>query len=160
MAKEKKQESVELAKGILSGNEMCIVLNYKGLSAGDFVNLRSSLKDSGANVRVIKNTLLRRAVDGTGFSPMADYFRDQVAISYSNDAVALSGAISRFSRENEHLKIKMASFNGEIVDVRFVEELASLGSMNDIRSRFIGVLRAPSAQLVRLLAAYEEKLRA
>ncbi|MDR1494972.1 MAG: 50S ribosomal protein L10 [Rickettsiales bacterium] len=160
MNREKKQESVELAKGILSGNEMCILLNYKGLSAGEFVRLRTSLKDGGSNIRVIKNTLLRRAVNGTGFSYLADYFYDQVAISYSNDALALSNAVSRFSKENENLKIQVVAFNGKMADVKFVEELASLGSMNDVRSRFIRVLRAPGSHLVRLLVAREEKLQA
>jgi large subunit ribosomal protein L10 len=160
MNRDKKQESIDLAKDILSGNEMCILLNYKGLRAGDFVVLRSRLRDSGANVKVIKNTLMKRAVDGTNFSPMTGYFHDQIAISYSNDPVSLSNAIVTFAKENENLKIQAASFNGKITDIGFVEELASLGSINDVRSRFIGVLRAPSSQLVRLLRAYGEKLQA
>jgi large subunit ribosomal protein L10 len=155
-----KQRSIDLARSIFSDYEMCILLNYKGLNAGDFGILRTSLKDSGANVRIIKNTLMKRAVDGTSFSYMMDYFHDQVAISYSKDPVSLSNIIFKFAKENGNIRVEAASFNGKIVDAKFIEELASLGSINDVRSRFIGVLRAPGSQLVRLLVAYEEKLRA
>ncbi|MDR1425525.1 MAG: 50S ribosomal protein L10 [Rickettsiales bacterium] len=157
MNRTKKQESVNLARDILSGNEMCILLNYKGLSAGDFIALRTSLKENGANVRVFKNTFVKRAIDGTNFSPMTEFFHDQMAISYSKDPISLSSSIVRFARENENLRIQAASFNGEITDIKFVEELALLGSINDVRARFIGVLKAPCSQLVRLFVAYGEK---
>ncbi|MDR2778449.1 MAG: 50S ribosomal protein L10 [Rickettsiales bacterium] len=160
MNRNKKQSSIDLTRDILSKHQMCILLNYKGLNAEDFVKLRSSLKDAGANVKIIKNTLMRRAVAGTDFSHLSDHFHDQIAISYANDFTALSGIISKFSRENGHIKIETAYFAGKVADVSFVEELASLGSLEDVRAKFIGVLRAPGSQLARLLVAYGEKLQA
>ncbi|MDR2077737.1 MAG: 50S ribosomal protein L10 [Rickettsiales bacterium] len=159
MNKIKKQSHIDLAKEILSKHQMCILLNYKGLSAEDFVKLRSSLKDSGSNIKIIKNTLLKRAVAGTDFSYMDNYFCDQIAISYSNDSVALSGVVSKFSKENNNIKIKAACFNGKIADIEFVRELASLGSLEEVRAKFIGILRAPGSQIVRLLVARGEKLQ-
>jgi large subunit ribosomal protein L10 len=160
MNKDKKQSFVDLAKDILSKHQMCIVLNYKGLNAENFVKLRSSLKDTGSNIKIIKNTLLRRAVAGTDFSYLDSHFHDQIAISYSDDSVALSSVISKFSRENSSIKIETVCFGGKAMEVAFVEELASLGSLEEIRAKFIGILRAPGSQFVRLLVAYEEKLGA
>lgn len=160
MNKTQKQSSINLAKDILSNNQMCIFLNYKGLDAGDFVKLRNELKDKEANIKIIKNTLFKKAIEGTDFSVLSDYFVDQIAVSYSKDPITLSNVVNGFAKDNENLKIKIASLDGKVVDIKTVEELASLGSLDDVRARFIGVLRAPGSQLARTLVAYKEKLEA
>ena len=160
MNKTQKQSSINLAKDILSNNQMCIFLNYKGLNAGDFVKLRNELKDKEANIKIIKNTLFKKAIEGTDFSVLSDYFVDQIAVSYSKDPITLSNVVNGFAKDNENLKIKIASLDGKLVDIKTVEELASLGSLDDVRARFIGVLRAPGSQLARTLVAYKEKLEA
>lgn len=160
MNKTQKQSSINLAKDILSNNQMCIFLNYKGLNAGDFVKLRNELKDKEANIKIIKNTLFKKAIEGTDFSVLSDYFVDQIAVSYSKDPITLSNVVNGFAKDNENLKIKIASLDGKLVDIKTVEELSSLGSLDDVRARFIGVLRAPGSQLARTLVAYKEKLEA
>ena len=160
MNKTQKQSSINLAKDILSNNQMCIFLNYKGLNAGDFVKLRNELKDKEANIKIIKNTLFKKAIEGNDFSVLSDYFVDQIAVSYSKDPITLSNVVNGFAKDNENLKIKIASLDGKLVDIKTVEELSSLGSLDDVRARFIGVLRAPGSQLARTLVAYKEKLEA
>lgn len=160
MNKTQKQGSIDLAKSILTNNQMCIFLNYKGLNVGDFVKLRNELKDKEANIKIIKNTLFKKAIEGTDFSALSDYLVDQIAVSYSKDPLTLSNIVNGFAKENENIKIKVASLDGKIIDIKAVEELASLGSFDDVRARFIGVLRAPGSQLARTLVAYKEKLEA
>ncbi|MDR1499118.1 MAG: 50S ribosomal protein L10 [Rickettsiales bacterium] len=160
MNKIQKQNSIKLAKDILVNNQMFILMNYKGLNASHVVELRNNLKDKDANMKIIKNTLFKKAVEGTQFAHLNDYFSDQIAISYSKDPICLSNIISKFAKGNENLKIRVASLDGKIVDVGMVEELASLGSRDDVRARFIGVLKAPGSQLARVLMAYKEKLEA
>lgn len=160
MNKTQKQDFVVLAKNILSENKMCILLNYKGLNAGDFVKLRNELKDKEANIKIIKNTLSKKAIENTELSALDSYFIDQIAISFSQDPISLSNVINKFSKDNENLKIQIASLDGKVVDISTIEELASLGSLDDVRARFIGVLRAPGSQLARVLVAYKEKLEA
>lgn len=160
MNKTQKQNFVVLAKNILSENKMCILLNYKGLNASDFVKLRNELKDKEANIKIIKNTLSKKAIENTELSALDNYFVDQIAISFSQDPISLSNVINKFSKDNENLKIQIASLDGKIVDISTIEELASLGSLDDVRARFIGVLRAPGSQLARVLVAYKEKLEA
>lgn len=160
MNKTQKQNFVVLAKNILSENKMCILLNYKGLNASDFVKLRNELKDKEANIKIIKNTLSKKAIENTELSALDNYFVDQIAISFSQDPISLSNVINKFSKDNENLKIQIASLDGKIVDISTIEDLASLGSLDDVRARFIGVLRAPGSQLARVLVAYKEKLEA
>ena len=160
MNKIEKQNSIELAKSILSDNQMFILFNYKGLNAVDVVKLRNELKDKNANMKVLKNTLFKKAIEGTEFAFLNDYFQDQVAISYSKDPIALSNVLNNFAKNNDNVKIVVASLDSKVADKSTVEELASLGSLDDVRARFIGVLRAPGSQLARVLVAYKEKLEA
>lgn len=155
-----KQTSINLAKDILTNNQMFILLNYKGLNADDVVSLRTSLKDRDANIKIIKNTLFKRAIKDTEFAYLDKYFNDQIAVSYSKDPIALANVISKFVKDNDNLKIQVASLDGKQIDSRTIEELASLGSLDDVRARFIGVLRAPGSKLARVLTAYKEKLEA
>ena len=160
MNKVEKQNSIEFVKSILSENQMFIIFNYKGLNAVDVVKLRNELKDKNANMKVLKNTLFKKAIEGTDFAFLNDYFQDQVAISYSKDPIALSNILNNFAKNNENIKIVVASLDGKIADEATIKELASLGSLDDVRARFIGVLRAPGSQLARVLMAYKEKLEA
>lgn len=160
MNKTEKQNSIELAKNILSENQMFIIFNYKGLNAVDVVKLRNDLKDKNANMKVLKNTLFKKAIEGTDFAFLSDYFQDQVAVSYSKDPVSLSNILNNFAKNNDKVQIVVASLDGKIADKATVEELASLVSLDDVRARFIGVLRAPGSQLARVLTAYKEKLEA
>lgn len=155
-----KQTSIDLAKDILTTNQMFILVNYKGLNAGDVVALRNELKDRDANMKIIKNTLFKRAIKDTEFAYLDSYFNDQIAVSYSKDPIALANVINKFAKNNENLKIQVASLDGKQIDIRTIEELASLGSLDDVRAKFIGVLKAPGSQLARVLDAYREKLDA
>lgn len=160
MNKNQKQNSIELAKSILSNNQMFVLFDYKGLNAADAVKLRNELKDKKANMKVLKNTLFKKAIENTEFEFLNDYFHDQIAISYSEDPIALSNVIFNFAKNNDNINIKVASLDKKAITINTIEELASLGSLDDVRARFIGVLRAPGSQLARVLTAYKEKLEA
>ena len=160
MNKTQKQSSIELAKSILNENQMFVLFDYKGLNATDVVKLRNELKDKKANMKVLKNTLFKKAIENTEFEFLNEYFNNQIAVSYSSDPIALSNVIFNFAKNNDKVDIKIASLDGKAVDIKTIEELASLGSLDDVRARFIGVLRAPGSQLARVLTAYKEKLEA
>ena len=87
-----------------------------------------------------------------------DNFKDQIAISYAKDPVALSNALVSFSKENETFDIKIGFMDGKILELNTIKNLASLGSMDQVRAKFIGLLKAPGSQLARVLNAYQEKL--
>lgn len=160
MNKTQKQTSMQIAQNILENNQMFILVDYKGLNASDIVLLRNDLKDKKANLKIIKNTLFKKAIENTDFTYLNDYLAGQIAISYSEDSISLSNIIYKFAKSNENLKIQTASLEGKKIDIKTIEELASLGSIDDVRARFIGVLKAPGSKLARVLTAYKEKLEA
>lgn len=157
MRKEQKIESIALAKKIFSENEMCIMLNYKNLSASDVDVLRNALKDKNANVRVLKNTLVKKAIENTDYKNLSEFLTEQVAISYCKDPLVLASVITNYIKNNDKLQIKAGLMNGKYIDLNTIEQLSKLGSMDDVRARFIGVLRAPGSKLARVFDAYAKK---
>lgn len=157
MRKEQKVESIKLAEQLLSTNDICILINYKGLTAGEVSALRTLLKDKDANLKVLKNTLVKRAVEDKEFASLKDMLKDQIAISYAKDPLTLSNVLVNYAKENQKIKLVAGLMNGKMVDLETIKELSKLGSVNDVRARFIGVLKAPGSKLACVCDAYAKK---
>lgn len=157
MNRTQKSESLELAKRILLGNQMSILIEYKGLTSGEITELRMLLKDNGANMKVFRNNLVIKAIEGGEFEFLKDSLKDQIAISYCNDPLTLSNILVKYAKENEKVKIKIGSLNGEVIALDKIVALSKLGSVNDVRAKFISVLSAPASKLVRIFDAYAKK---
>ncbi|MDD2840017.1 MAG: 50S ribosomal protein L10 [Rickettsiales bacterium] len=158
MKKEQKNTSIDLAKQIFADNLVIILIGYKKLNAKGMSALRKTLKSKGANLRILKNTLVKRAVVDSEVKSLIENFKDQVAISYSKDAVSLSNALVNFSKENEAVDIKIGFMDGKVLELETIKSLSSLGSIEEVRAKFIGLLKAPGSQLARVLSAYQTKL--
>ncbi len=158
MKKEQKVSSIDLAKSIFADNSVVILLNYKKLDAKGMSSLRRALKSKNANLKILKNTLVKRAIADTNMKSLIDDFKDQIAISYSNDPVSLSNALIKFADGNEAVSIKIGFMDGKVMELDTIKSLSSLGSMDEVRAKFIGLLKAPGSQLARVLSAYETKL--
>ena len=158
MKKEQKINSIDLAKNIFANNSVVILLNYKGLNAKGMSLLRKRIKSKNSNIRILKNTLVRKAIEGTDMSAINLDLKDQVAISYSNDPVSLSNVLMKFVDENKSVEIKIGFMDGKVLELSTIKSLSSLGSIEDVRAKFVGLLKAPGSQLARVLSAYETKL--
>ncbi len=158
MKKEEKLNSIDLAKSIFSDNSVVILLNYSKMDAKAMYLLRKDLKGKNANVKILKNTLVKRAIADTEMKDLIGDFKEQVAISYSNDPVSLSNVLIKFAEGNENLDVKIGFMDGKIMELSTIKSLSSLGSMDEVRAKFIGLLKAPGSQLARVLSAYETKL--
>ena len=157
MNRTQKSESLELAKSILLDNQMSILIEYKGLTSGEMTELRMLLKDNDANMKIFRNNLVIKAVEGGKFDFLKDSLKDQIAISYCNDPLTLSNILVKYAKANEKVKIKIGSLNGEVIELDKIVALSKLGSVNDVRARFISVLSAPASKLVRVFDAYAKK---
>ena len=102
MKKEQKVSSIDLAKNIFAENSVVILLNYKKLNAKGMYLLRKSLKSKNANLKVLKNTLVKRAIADSEMKELMGDFKDQIAVSYSNDPVSLSNVLINFAKDNEN----------------------------------------------------------
>lgn len=158
MKKEQKNTSIELAKKIFAENPVFILVGYKKLNAKGMSSLRKTLKSKGANLRILKNTLVKKAITDSEVKSLMENFKDQIGIAYSKDAVSLSNALINFGKENEAIDIRVGFMDGKVLELNTIKSLSSLGSIEEVRAKFIGLLKAPGSQLARVLSAYETKL--
>jgi len=153
-----KQKIVELVKDIFTNNSCVVVVDYKGLDAQGMLNLRKALKTKGCNLRVAKNTLVKVALKDIGSGELIDSLKEQTAISYSNDPVALSNVLIKFADENPNVKIKIGSLDSRVISFDIIKDLSKLGSLEEVRAAFIATLKAPASNLVRLMQGSSSKL--
>lgn len=158
MNKSQKQNLVAQIEGILSDNPFVVLINYKGIDAGEMATFRKALKSKGANARVTKNTLSRIALRNKNLEELEEFFLDQIAICYSEDPISLSKILVDFAKDVPALDVKAGYFEGKVIDINTIKGLSALGSLDDVRAKFVGLLRAPHSQLVRVLDAYRTKL--
>jgi large subunit ribosomal protein L10 len=128
-----------------------IVAEYRGLEVGDITVLRAQARKNGVYLRVLKNTLARRAVTGTPFEGLADKLVGPLIYGISADPVTAAKTLSEFAKGNDKLVIKAGAMPNHVMDVNGVKALASLPSREELLSKLLGTMQAPIAQFVRTL---------
>ena len=167
MERAQKQKVVDTLREALSDTVCVVVTRQSGLTVAEVTQLRRQMRGAGANFRVTKNRLARRALEGTRFAPLSPLFTGPTAIAFSRDPVAAAKIAVEFANRNEKLTIIGGGLAGRQIDAAGVKELASLPSLDELRGRLIGllsvpasrvatVLQAPAGQLARVLAAHAE----
>jgi large subunit ribosomal protein L10 len=158
MDRQKKSEVVLSLKEELTNNSLIVLVHYRGLNAADITNLRKSLKDKGATLQVAKNTLMKLALKDTQCDCLNEYLTGPTAVSYSKDPVGLSKVLTTFVNENKTLKILIGCLDGKSVDESVLKSLAKLGSLEEVRAKFVGVLTGVPSKLLQLVNAPSSKL--
>lgn len=139
-------------------NAQTIVLaQYSGIEVGDITQLRAKAREQGVYLRVVKNTLARRAVADTAFAPLADQMVGQLIYSISADAVAPAKVLSEFAKGNEKLVLKAGCYGGKMLDVAGVKTLAAIPSKEVLLSQLLGLMQSPVSRLARVVSAVAEK---
>jgi large subunit ribosomal protein L10 len=152
MNRQEKINFVENIKSIISENDLILVFHYRGLSVNE-IDLRVKSFETGANIKVTNNRLIKIALDGSEKSAMSEFFDGPTAIAYSNDPVELTKLIANFSKANEKLTIIGGIMNKEILTVEKIIELSKLPSLDETRAKLIGLLNAPAQRITGLVAA-------
>jgi len=129
------------------------VAEYRGIEVGDLTVLRKKARESGVYLRVLKNTLVRRAVAGTPFSGLADHLVGPLIYSVSADPVAAAKVLHDFAKTNDKLVLKAGSYAGKVLDKAGVQALASVPSREELLSKLLYVMQAPVAGFARALDA-------
>lgn len=133
--------------------ETIAIAEYRGIEVGDLTVLRRKARESGVYLRVLKNTLVRRAVAGTPFAGLADQMVGPLIYSISADPVAAAKVLNDFAKTNDKLVLKAGSYAGQVLDKAGVQALASVPSREELLSKLLYVMQAPVAGFVRGLAA-------
>lgn len=130
-----------------------VIAEYRGIEVVDLTVLRKKARESGVYLRVLKNTLVRRAVADTAFAGLADHMVGPLIYSVSADPVAAAKILSDFAKTNDKLVLKAGSYAGKVLDKAGVQALASVPSREELLSKLLYVMQAPVAGFVRALDA-------
>lgn len=128
-----------------------IVAEYRGLEVVDLTNLRATARKSGVYLRVVKNTLVRRAIAGTAFEGLSDKLAGPLIYGISKDPVAAAKLLNDFAKGNDKLVIKAGAMPSYVMDAAGVKALATMPSREELLSKLLGTMQAPIAQFVRTL---------
>jgi len=148
---EQKQAVVAEVAAKLAGAQAVIVAEYRGLDVGRVTQLRAKARKSGLYLRVLKNTLARRAVKGTPFESLSDQMVGPLMYGIAADPVAGAKVLSDFARENELFVIRGGAMPGSRMSDKDVKALALLPSREQLLAKLAGTLQAPMAKLVRTM---------
>lgn len=137
-----------------------VLAEYRGIQVGHLTQLRAKARAQGVYLRVLKNTLARRAVEGTVFEGLASEMTGPLIYSISEDAVAAAKVVSDFGKTNDKLVIKAGNFAGKPLDKAAVAALANIPSREVLLSQLLGIMQAPVSGFARGLAALAAKKEA
>ncbi len=149
---EKEVEIKELNERF-SNDELVVVAHYSGLTVSEMSKLRSDLRAEGATFKVTKNTLAKIAIKGTKFEKMESLFTGPTGVATSADPVAAAKVAHKFANTNKNFIIVGGALGEMVLDAAGVEAIAKLPSLDEIRSKLVGLLQAPATKLAGLLQA-------
>jgi large subunit ribosomal protein L10 len=134
-----------------------VVAEYRGIQVGHLTKLRAAARAEGVYMRVLKNTLARRAVEGTAFASLAQEMTGPLIYAISVDAVAAAKVVQDFAKTNDKLVIKAGNYAGKSLDKAGVAALASIPSREVLLAQVLGMMQAPVSGFARALAALSAK---
>ena len=142
---------IEEISAQVAGAQSIILAEYRGLEVGHITVLRKKARESGVYLRVLKNTLARRAVVGTPFEGLADKMVGPLIYGMSNDPVSSAKVLAEFAKGNDKLVLKAGAIPNSVLDIAGVKALATLPSREELLAKLLGTMQAPIAQFVRTL---------
>jgi large subunit ribosomal protein L10 len=148
---EQKKAVVAEVSEQLQDAQAALVAEYRGLTVAQMTELRSKARKSEIYLRVVKNTLARRAVEGSKFECMKDQFTGPLAFAIAKDPVAVAKVFAEFAKENDKLKIRAGAMSGKLMSVAQVQALAKLPSREQLLATLVGTMQAPIVKFVRTL---------
>jgi large subunit ribosomal protein L10 len=134
-----------------------VMAEYRGITVADMTRLRSSARSQGVSLSVLKNTLARRAVTGSGFEVVSDQMTGPLIYGFSVDAVAAAKVVSDFAKSNDKLVIRGGAFAGKALDVNGVRQLANIPSKEVLLAQLCGLLKSPISRTAVVLGALAVK---
>lgn len=141
----------------LAAAQTVVLAEYRGIPVGQLTALRASARSQGVYLRVLKNTLVKRAAQGTPFEQLGDSMVGPLIYGISADPVAPAKVLHQFSKGQDQLVIKAGFYNGKVLDFNGVKALATIPSREELLSMLLGVMKAPVSAMARVLGAVAEQ---
>ena len=137
----------------LANAQTVVLAEYAGVQVENLTALRAKARQSGVYLRVLKNTLVRRAVVGTPFEVLAEQMTGPLIYGISADPVAAAKVLNDFAKTNDKLVLKTGAYAGKLLDKAAVQALASIPGREELLARLLGVMQAPVSGFAGALAA-------
>ena len=159
MAKvELKQPVVQAIAEDVKGAQSVVLVDYRGLTVAQDTAMRKELREAGVIYKVCKNTMMRRAFEGTEFAGLDEYLEGPSAIAISkDDATAPARIICKFAKEAKALEVKAGVVEGNVYDANGIVELSKVPSRDELLSKLLGSLQSPITNLARVLNQIAEQ---
>lgn len=162
MAKvEIKQPIVDEIKEIVDGAQAMVLVDYRGLTVEQDTNLRKQLREAGVTYKVFKNTLIKRAIEGTTFESLSVDLEGPTAIAVSKtDATAPARILAQFAKKADKLEIKSGVVEGTYYDQKAIQVVANIPSREELLSKLLGSMQSPIANFARVIKQVAEQKEA
>ena len=148
-----KKAIVEEVNGVAAAAPSAIAAEYIGLTVTELTELRNAAREAGVYLKVVRNTLARRALENTQFECMRDNLVGPLLLVFSNDEPGSAAKVVRnFAKSNEKLEVKLISLDGNLLEPSEITKLANLPSLDEARSMLLGLLSSPLTKFVRTIS--------
>ena len=152
-----KEAVISDVTGLAAKAQTLVMAEYRGITVADMTKLRATARSNGVSLSVLKNTLARRAVAGSGFEVVSDQMTGPLIYGFSEDAVAAAKVVAEFAKTNDKLVIRGGAYGGKALDVNGVKQLASIPSKEVLLAQLLGLMQSPISRTARVLAALAEQ---
>ena len=156
---EAKKAVVSEVNEVAKNAHSAVAAEYRGLTVGEMTSLRTKARESGVYIRVVRNTLARRAIEGTAFECMQDRLVGPLVLAFSQEEPSSAARLIKdFAKANDKMVIRLAAFDGKVLEASDIDVLASLPTREEALSQMMSVILAPVTKLVRTLAEPRARL--
>ncbi|MFA6988689.1 MAG: 50S ribosomal protein L10 [Candidatus Gastranaerophilaceae bacterium] len=147
--KAQKNDKIAEIKETIANAKVAVVADYRGLTVAQITDLRRKLQEEKGNLTVVKNTLAKKALEGTNFESLSEFLQGPTAIAFGyGDEVSPARILSKFAKTNDKVKLRGGSLDGKPLDAKQVDELAKLPSKEELIAKMLGSINSPATGLV------------
>ena len=150
MDRSQKADLVAELKNVFSETGVVVITRNLGLSVAQSSDLRSKMRDAGAQFKVAKNRLAKIALEGSDYSPLSDLLTGPTALATSSDPVAAAKVAVEFAKTTDRFEIVGGAMGTTLLDVNGVKALAELPSLDQLRGTLVGLIQAPATKIARI----------
>jgi len=158
MNKEQKKTYISEMTAQFENTEAVLVTHYQGLTVKQLDALRKQMRKHGIQFKITKNRITKLALQNSKCKDLKNLFNGPTAVAFSKDAISSAKILTKFSKENQNLKILGGIMGKEILDVAGVANVATLPTLDEARAKIVGILRSPAQKIASILLAPASKI--
>ena len=156
--KDQKKQYIDEMTTQFDNSEAVIVTHYQGLTVSQLDNLRKRMREHGIVFKITKNKITKLALEKTKCKDLSKLFTGPTAVAMSEDVITSAKILTKFSKENENLKILGGIMGSDILDFAGVQNVATLPTLDEARAKIVGILQSPAQKIVSILLAPASKI--